>query len=763
MDDKEIRILHLEDVPSDAALTKREISKVLKYYTIHVVETESDFISELGLFKPHLIVSDYQLPSFNGLSALKIVLDKSPITPVIILTGAINEDTAVDCMKAGATDYIIKEHIKRFGAAIVNALEQKEIKLEKIRTNEALQKSEEKFRSLFKNHSAKKLLIDAGTGDIVDANNAAALYYGWAIEELKSMNINEISTLTLKDVKEELYKSRDLNRIHFDFIHRLKDGTLRNVEVFSSKVEIEGKEFFHSIIHDVTEKKKAEQQIILLSKAIEQSPVSIVITEPNGSIEYVNKNFSECTGYAIHEVIGQNPSILKSGYQSIEFYQKMWETITAGSDWKGEIQNKKKNGELYWESIAISSIVNEQGDIQHYIAVKEDITEMKHIYEELITAKVKAEESDQLKTAFLHNISHEVRTPMNAIIGFSEFLNDPELIPEKRKNFTDIIIKNCNQLLSIISDIISIATIEAGQEKIKEKEIELNAILLTLYQQFLLKVKKKNISLNLAPFLFKNGLHIITDETKLIQILTNLIDNALKFTNKGYINFGYTIKDKEIELFVEDTGIGIPTELHEEIFKRFRQVETTIARQYGGSGLGLSISKAYVELMNGKMWLNSELEKGTTFYFTIPYNINSKKSIPETLQVNGLKLKTEHSSSILIAEDEESNFMLLLEMLSGLNINILKASNGLEALEICKSKEPIDLVLMDIKMPVMDGYEATKQIKKLKPNLPIIAQTAFSTNDDKNKALLAGCIDFISKPFNQAILITKINEHLHKK
>jgi PAS domain S-box-containing protein len=747
MIEQELRILHLEDLQSDAALANREIGKVLKNYSIRVVETEADFISELEGFNPHIVVSDYQLPSFNGLSALKIVLDKSPLTPVIILTGSMNEDTAVDCMKAGASDYVIKE-------------------AEKIRSEETLLKSEEKFRSLFENHAATKLLIDAETGNIVDANNAAVIYYGWSIDELKKMNINNINILPVEEVKTSLLKGKDLNRVHFDFIHRLKDGSLRNVEVFSSKVEIEGKDFLHSIIHDVTEKKKAEQQIILLSKSIEQSPVSIVITDPNGNVEYVNQKFSELTGYNVHEVIGQNPRILKSGNQSKEFYQKMWGTIIAGNDWKGEMHNKKKNGELYWESVAISSIENEEGEILHFIGVKEDVTEKKQILKELVIAKEHAEESDHLKTAFLHNISHEIRTPMNAIVGFSGFLNDPDLDPEKRQHFIDIIVQSSDQLLSIISDIVCIASIEAGQERMIEKEMEIQVALLLLHEQFLLKANTQNVCLTLKSFLPEREVWIKTDETKLIEVLTNLISNALKFTQQGYVNFGCKIEETEdvpsLQFFVEDTGLGIPLEMQDEIFKRFRQVETSAARLYGGSGLGLSISKAYVEILGGKIWVKSELGKGSTFYFTIPYVRVQKNTFSEKQFNNNLKIEINEHKTILVAEDDDANFMLMEELLSGLNTHIIRAINGLEAVGICKTNTHIDLVLMDIKMPIMDGYEATKQIKGFMPNLPIIAQTAYFTDIDKSKALACGCIDFISKPIKRELLFSKIEMQLAK-
>lgn len=502
-------------------------------------------------------------------------------------------------------------------------------------------------------------------------------------------------------------------------------------------------------------RQKAEKELRKLSRAVEQSPNSIFITDLNGIIEYVNPTTIKLAGYTNEELIGQNPRIFGSAEKSREEYAFLWETIKAGKEWKGEFHNKKKSGELFWTSTTISPILNDDDEITHYVAINEDVTESKKLTIELIKAKEKAEESDRLKTAFLHNISHEIRTPMNAIVGFSGFLHDPNLNFEKRKQFTDIIVQSSNQLLSIISDIVNIATVEAGQERIHESEISLNSILRLLYEQFLIKAQKQHLVFNLKTFLSDYNDRIISDETKLVQILTNLIGNALKFTQQGHVNFGYTIKNNELEFFIEDTGIGIHPEMYDEIFKRFRQVESTMERKFGGSGLGLSISKAYVELLGGKIWLISELDKGTTFFFTIPFKRTKPNALFEKQTNIELGKEIKKHNTLLVAEDEDSNFMLIEEQLLNLDFNIIRAKNGIEAVDICKLQY-VDMVLMDIKMPLLDGYEATKQIRVFKPNLPIIAQTAYSTDNDKNRAFESGCSDFITKPIKQELLISKI-------
>jgi len=506
---------------------------------------------------------------------------------------------------------------------------------------------------------------------------------------------------------------------------------------------------------DQQSKKLVENELRKLSRAVEQSPNSIIITDTRGIIEYANPIVYKLTGYKNEDIIGKTPSIFSSGEKSKGEYAVLWKTISSGKDWKGEFHNKKKNGELYWESANISPIKDEKGKITNYVGIKEDITESKKLTLELIKAKEKAEESDRLKTAFLHNISHEIRTPMNAIVGFSEFLNNPGLASQKRKQFTDIIIQSSNQLLSIITDIVDIATIEAGQEKIVESEMNLNSTLELIHHQFQIKAEKQNVKLIVKLALPDNEDRIITDESKFIQIITNLIDNGLKFTKQGHVSFGYKVSGNELEFSVTDTGIGIPSEMKEVIFNRFSQVESTIDRQYGGSGLGLSISKAYTEFLGGRMWVKSEIGQGSTFYFTIPFKKAKKETIRQKTTLSNSSIGIGKQKTILIAEDENSNYLLLKDPLSDYKFKIVRAYNGVEAIEICELIQ-VDLILMDIKMPVMDGYEATKQIRTFKPDIPIIAVTAYTNDMDKQKALLCGCNDFISKPINQKVLLSKI-------
>ncbi len=385
---------------------------------------------------------------------------------------------------------------------------------------------------------------------------------------------------------------------------------------------------------------------------------------------------------------------------------------------------------------------------------------------ELESAKVKAEESDRLKSAFLANMSHEIRTPMNAIIGFSNLLSDPELTEENREELTTHIEHNSNTLLHLIDDIIDISKIEASQLEIHKQECNINQLLGELIETYTEKKRtlyKNNIKLKLLLGVKSNDFIIFTDTIRVQQLFINLIDNALKFTEEGYIEFGYTIekntKNPNIIFFVKDTGIGLSKEQQNIIFRRFTKLENDRKKLYRGAGLGLAICKNIVELLDGEIWVDSELNKGATFYFSIPLievkqiskNIK-KQDIIENISWKG--------KTMLIAEDEDSNFYLLEIILHKTKINIIRAKTGTEVLNIFQSNKNIDLILMDIKMPETDGLEATKQIRKIDSNIPIIAQTAFAMSNDEKTSIKNGCNDYIPKPIKKSDLIQILNKYL---
>jgi PAS domain S-box-containing protein len=505
------------------------------------------------------------------------------------------------------------------------------------------------------------------------------------------------------------------------------------------------------------DRKKTEDKIRQLSQAVEQSPVSIVITNTFGKIEYVNQKFIETTKYTLEEAIGQNPRFLKSGYTSQGEYKELWQTIVGGKEWHGEFHNKRKDGTLFWESASISPIVNTEGKTTHFIAIKEDITDRKNVEKELVKSKERAEESDRLKLVFLANMSHEIRTPMNGILGFTELLKAPHISSEEQQEYISIIEKSGKRMLNIINDIISISKVESGQIEVSKDETNINEQLEYIYTFFKPEANLKGIDLTLQKLLSSKNNYIKTDREKLYAVLTNLVKNAIKFTNEGSIEIGCEKKGGYLEFFVKDTGLGIPISQKKIIFERFRQANETISRTHEGSGLGLAISKAYVEMLDGRIWVESQEGKGSTFYFTIPFHsdIDHKNDIVVDKAVSIIKEENKVKDlKVLIVEDDAISKLLITIAVKPYSKEILKVSTGFEAIEACKNNPDIDVVMMDINMPEMGGYEATKNIREFNKDLVIIAQTANGMQSDRDNAIAAGCTDYISKPIN----ITSLGE-----
>ncbi len=772
-----IEVLYIEHHAIDIDLTVRHLAQYAPYIHIDAVATAEEAVSKLeretrDLLKYKVILMDYRLPGMNAMELIKTIRQSLKLSiPIILITGQGNEELAVQSLKLGANDYLTKndKYLFRLPSVIVNSYQHCELK----RKQDALIESESKYRLLADNSGDVIFVLDLDFNYTYISPAVKALR-GFEPEEAINLKFSDVLTpasyqkavTVLSDIisgNTNSAKNPDLQKsIELEMIR--KDRTTVWTEVKASLLTDKNNcpVGILGVTRDISTRKSISDELRKLSRAVEQSPVLIVITDINGRIEYVNPKFTETTGYSFDEVAGKNPSILKSGHTTNAEYEDLWNAIISGHEWKGEFLNKRKDGSLYWEDTSISSIKTADGQITHFLAVKSDITEKKKSIDELIKAKEKAEESDQLKTSFLHNISHEIRTPLNAIVGFTEILTDPLLDSDRRLLFSDIVTKSSSQLLSIITDIISISTIDAGQEKLYLTDVDINAKCKHIHELFAQKAKYKNISFHCDTPLADSDAIILCDEPKFMQILTNLLDNAFKFITQGHVNYGYKLKNNFLEFFVEDTGIGIDPGMHQEIFNRFRQVEISETRQYGGSGLGLSISKAYVELNGGSIWLNSEIGKGTVFYFTVPYIKSIHESKSDIQIVNEIAIDTTKPITVLIAEDEDFNFMFLEELLSGLDLTIVRAVNGIEAVGICNTNNDVALVLMDIKMPLMDGYEATRQIRQFLPSLPIIAQTAYSTEADMHKAFSAGCNDFISKPLSKELLISKIKKQLHK-
>lgn len=426
-----------------------------------------------------------------------------------------------------------------------------------------------------------------------------------------------------------------------------------------------------------------------------------------------------------------------------------------------EFRMRHKNGNWVW--------INSRGKIVEYtpegkparmVGTHIDITHKKTAEKELIKAKEKAIESDRLKSAFLSNMSHEIRTPMNGILGFIDLLKNAELNSETQNYYIDIVKQSGERLLNTINDIIELSKIEAGETPFHETSICVDELMYFFHVFFSPQAEKKGLKLIYNPNPANKNIIIKTDRTKLESILTNLIKNALKFTSHGGIEFGFGEEGKKLAFYVKDTGKGITKDKLDIIFERFVQANLNINRGHEGSGLGLSIAKAYTKMLGGEIWVTSEENKGSSFQFTIDYKPVYLTIAPEEYGNVIEHKETDYSKfEVLIAEDEEINFILIEQLLSDMKLKLLHAQNGIEAISLCQSNPNIALILMDIKMPIMDGFTAAKQIQKLRPNLPIIAQSAYALTHEIEK-FNQFFDDYITKPINRVELKQKIQKYI---
>ena len=497
-----VKILFAEDLPADAEMARREIKKGGIDFIYKEVDTEAGFRKELNEFKPDIVISDYSMPTFDGMLALKITQEISSVLPFIMLTGSMNEETAVSCMKAGANDYVLKEQIKRLPFAVSEALAKSQAKIERERMQNQLLENEAMYRSLIENSTDAIYLLFERKFEII--NSEFSKMFGYSFEELNLPGFDFINLVAPE--------SRPI-------IEERRRRTLRGEKV-------------------------------------------------NTRVEFT--------------------VLLKSG--------------------------EKREVEASVSYISFKGGIATQGIIR-------DITEKKKMIDDLVAAKENAEESDRLKSAFLANMSHEIRTPMNGIMGFTELLKEPQLEGDDKNKYIEIIQKSGHRMLNTINDLIEISKIESGTLEVSIYEVNINEILDYFTNFFEPETGMKKLKFKASTPLPYEKAFIKTDREKLMGILTNLIKNAIKYTNDGNIEFGYSLKENQLEFFVKDTGIGIDKNRLEAIFDRFVQADMSLSKPYEGAGLGLSIARAYVEMLGGKIWVISEPQKGSEFYFTIPRQI----------------------------------------------------------------------------------------------------------------------------------------------
>ena len=680
---------------------------------------------------------------------------------------------------------------------------------ERMVAKKQLEKSEEKYRSLFeKSFDAVLILKD---GFIADCNKAALKMFGYKDKpSLLKKHPSQLSPKIQDDGINSLTKSDEMINMalekggcRFIWDHQQQNGLVFPAEVSltSIKESDSPSTTIHAVVRDVTEnvkKERLEDVLFNISKA------ALTIVD--------FKEFSFFVRNELHKIIDTNNFFIAMYNPETEMLntpvfvddKEFVEEFSAKNSLTGYIIRTKKSlflhekayldfiknkgvdliGELskIWMgvpllikdecigAIVVQSYENEnayhKNDVQLLEFVADQIStiiQRKNIENELNKALTQAQESDRLKSAFLANMSHEIRTPMNGIIGFSEFFLDPNITKDKQREYAEIIIRSSKRLLSIVNDILDISKIEAGAVTLDMESVNLNKSIDELFDFYIPIAKEHHLELICKKGLENYKSVIETDKTKLNQVLSNLLSNAFKFTEKGSVEFGYQLDGNNLQFYVKDSGIGIEDNFQNTIFNRFTQGIQNISKQHKGTGLGLAITKKIVELFDGEIWIDSG-NKGTTVYFTIPFR---KSKVPQILSVIEEQKPTtpvkNKMLTILVAEDEEYNMMYITELFSSTNYTIIEADNGKRALELAQKHPEIDLVLMDIKMPIMDGTEAMKEIKKFNPTLPIIALSAFAMESDKESALKSGFNAYLTKPLDRKLLFKLIDDHSSKR
>jgi PAS domain S-box-containing protein len=515
-----------------------------------------------------------------------------------------------------------------------------------------------------------------------------------------------------------------------------------------------------------------------LTVSLENMSDAFVAIDNDWKYTFVNKKAALMFGKQPEDLIGKNawvvfPDAIDTPYHRVYYKAMKSKKEVVFEDyyipWNSWFENRvipsKEGIVIFFQDITERKLAEKTLlDLNTKLEIRnrelyESIIQIQKINTELIYAKEKAEEGDHLKSSFLANMSHEIRTPMNGILGFTELLKEPKLTGEEQRQYINVIEKSGNRMLNIINDIVSISKIESGQMNLSYKETSINDQIESICNVFKIEAKEKNIELKINNTLSAADNLISTDEEKVYAILSHLLSNALKFTDDGFIEIGCFRNNNSITFYVEDSGIGIDSNKIDVIFERFRQVDDSLNRSYDGAGLGLYISKSYTELLGGKIWAENNVDKGAVFYFKIPIiktNVTDKEvQIPlVTIPYETQKLK------ILVAEDDSISLKFISKILKIFGENLLVARNGFEAVNLCKKNPDIDIILMDIQMPIMNGYEAIKKIREFNEDVIIITQSAFVFTDEAEKAIKVGGNGYISKPIDKKQLIDHINKQI---
>ncbi len=646
-----------------------------------------------------------------------------------------------------------------FILSIIGIFIWKQNKLKKL-----LQEQKYAFENIFEKSTDPILLID--NGNFIDCNEAALkILKIKSKEQLLNIHPSNLSPKLQPDGQNSLQKANQLMQeavnkgfSHFEWVHTNAIGEDFWVDVVLTKININDKDIIHVLWRDIQKRKEIEANLNKFSQIIQQSHVSVLITNPDGLIEYANPYCLQKIGYTHDELLGKNPRIFKSNEHEEAFYKKLWDTITSGQTWQGDFLNKTKSNQTIWEHTVITPIFNEDDEIVHYASIKEDITEKKELDKKLIIAQKDAHNANRAKSDFLAKMSHEIRTPMNAVLGMLYLVQQTKLT-SSQENYINKASNAANSLLGIINDILDFSKIEANKLEIKKSEFNINQLISESLSVMGFNASKNELEL-LSYCDREIPSNLISDKLRINQILTNLISNAIKFTLQGEILVSVKllkqVNDNVTLLFcIKDSGIGISSENQKKLFTEFSQVDNSQTRSFQGTGLGLAISAKLANLLGGEIWIEESIENvGSTFCFTIEAQVSKNQPKNEFNFTNNLE-----NLKVLIVDDNSLAIEVLTYMLESFHYNVDSSKSGYEAIKKVSNKN-YDLIFLDYKMPELNGIETYVKIKELKKDATpkTIMVTAYTHDIVHEELEKLGIDGYLSKPISSSTLFDKITE-----
>lgn len=757
---KQFHFLSLEDSVHDFEIISECLIAAGYKLEISRVENEKDFVNILKNKPFDVILADFNLPNFDAFRALELCKTICPDIPFICVSGSIGEIAAIELLKNGAVDYVIKDRLERLPFAVKRAMEEASVVQTKKQIENALLESEAKYRTIFEN--VQDVFYQTDLNGIVREISPSIKYF----------TDFESSEILNKPVQNLYYDSNEREMLLKTII---KNGEIRDYEIriLTRKGEIrfasinarliydtEGRaNHIDGAIRDITERKNNQQ--VIADREAKLSFAQQIAKMGSWDIDYINQKYNWSKN--MYTLLGLEPNGSEISYSDFfnlvhpddkhlidEYLQLIIETKNSVTY---DFRYIKPDGNTIWVQNNITPVfVN--GNLSELHGVNIDITEKKQFEHDLLAAKNKAEASDKLKSAFLNNISHEIRTPLNGILGFAPLIMDPAFSDVEKKGFLDVLNMSSNRLMQTITDIIDISLLTSGTMEVHRSELSLSALFKEIEADYAPKCTAKKLQFFVEHPAEFQQIKIYSDSELLAKVILHLLDNALKFTNSGSITLGAKMLGQKVQLFVNDTGCGVSEEAKVLIFSNFVQENISNTRGHEGNGLGLSIARGIMHLLGSDINFESEKGRGSKFSLKLDV-IHVVQSIPEA--VPDQFLNSSKKPKVLVAEDDPAG-QLFLELLLKADFEILLATNGIEAVDLCKTYADIDLVLMDVKMPVMNGITATMEIKKIRHKLPVIILTAYAELGMREKCIESGCDDYLPKPVEIKDLFAAISK-----